>query len=171
MSTLYDNDIKEDISIAYLTAVASKAGIATNIRHRDVESEDVSLTFQTLDSKGNKFISNLNIQLKSTSAITEYEITPTDIKYKLKVKNYNDLTQNRSTPIILGLLIIPNYENCVIWTIEDLMLNCTMYWISLKGKVKSANSHSATIKIPSEQLLNSESLIEIMNKIARCEDL
>jgi len=171
MPTMTDNDIKEEISLAYLTAISSKAGIALNLKNRDVESEDVALTFQTYDSNGDKFISNLNMQLKTTSSISEYRIKSDVITYKLKIKNYNDLIAKRSTPIILGLLIIPNYQQCVNWTIQQLILNGTMYWVSFKGAKKIRNFRKITVRIPCSQMLNSTSLVEVMNKIAKGEDL
>lgn len=171
MATFTDNNIKEELSIAYLTAITSVAGIAINRNENDVESEDIGLTFQTKDKDGNDFIVNLNVQLKATSAKSEYKIKVDKISYKLKTKNFNDLIARRSTPIILGILIIPDYHNCLNWTIQQLIMKGTMYWISLEGRQKTKLKSKIKVDIPSKQVLNSITIIDIMNKIAKGEKL
>ena len=157
---------KEDLSISYLRAVAAKAQIEFELRRRDVFSKDVNLskriTLGDLD-----FVSELNIQLKSTNSKSQYSESKEEITYALNAKNYNDLCKNTTTPIILCLLILPeDKEEWVTQTTEELIMKRCMYWLSLKGYVPTANQSTCSVKIPKTNIVSADSLNEILIRIA-----
>ena len=82
--------VKEDLSICYLKAVAAINAIALEENRHDEDSIDVILKKQICIS-GEPFFSEVGVQLKATSSVSQYSETITDISYKLKAKNYNDL--------------------------------------------------------------------------------
>ena len=156
---------EEDLSISYLRAVAAKAEVDVNVKRRDVHSQDVELTRQIITAGGEVFVVNLNVQLKAT--FSEYTEMDTTIKYPLKVKNYNDLRKKSTTPIILGLLILPKEkEDWVNQTATELTLKYCMYWLNLKGAPETENDVSVTVEIPKSQILSSNSMIDLMQRIA-----
>ena len=57
------------------------------------------------------------------------------------------------------------------WTSTELVMKSTMYWASFEGKQRSNNKDSVTVHIPKNQYLNSDSVKELLNKIAEGEDL
>ncbi|WP_051212886.1 DUF4365 domain-containing protein [Butyrivibrio fibrisolvens] len=141
--------IKEDLSICYLKTIAVVNGIALEEFRHDEDSTDVVLKKILELSGGQKFNSQISVQLKSTSSLSQYVMGPQEITYKLKVKNYNDLCANSAMPSILGLFILPeNTDEWVNWDEEELLLKGQMFWISLQGKAVSTNIGSVSVKIP-----------------------
>lgn len=99
--------IKEDISISYISALCAYAGIAYEIVRHDDDSTDGTLRKRIILDHERKFDAELRIQLKCTSSSSQYTDHGDTLTYKLKVKNYNDLRLPSTTPIILGLLVLP----------------------------------------------------------------
>lgn len=87
-----------------------------------------------------------------------------------KVKNYNDLCLPSTTPIMLGLLILPeNEELWLDWTEEELLIRGCMYWAEFSKETESANEGTVSIKINKKNVINAESLQEILERIAKEE--
>ena len=116
---LTTND-KEDIHISYLSAVCASASISFDLqRHDDDSTDGIMKKLITLDD-GTKYMSSLRIQLKCTSSVSQYTDDEEILHYKLKVKNFNDLCTRCTTPIILGLLVLPEDEDTwVKWSEKD----------------------------------------------------
>lgn len=151
--------IKEDMSICYLQAITAVNGIGLERYHHDEDSTDVVIK-KIIDIKGiGRFDSSIRVQLKSTSSSSQYSIGDNEITYKLKVKNYNDLCMDSTTPSILALLILPDDQNeWVSWSDEELLIRGRMYWLGLQGKSVSSNSNSVSVKIPKCNILNNQTV-------------
>ncbi len=159
---------KEDISICYLSTLCAHNGIDYEITRNDADSTDAILKKVVILKDIGKIHISLRIQLKSTSSIKQYTEKDTYITYKLKVKNYNDLCQKTTVPIILCLLILPEDENSwVKWTNKELLLRGSMYWTEFSTEDKSNNENSITIKINKKNIINEKTLLWIFDKIAR----
>lgn len=159
-----DTIFEEDLSISYLRAVAAQAQVVFDLKHRDVNSKDAELS-KTIETKDGPFPADLHVQLKST--YSSYVDLGAEISYPLKIKNYNDLRRKTTTPIILCLLILPQDKTAwVTQTPDELILRHCMYWISLKGYPDTQNEDTISIKIPKTNILNKESLCNILNQIA-----
>lgn len=161
-----DKIFEEDLSISYLRAVAAKAEVVFELRHRDVNSKDANLTKSIMTADG-LFDSELNVQLKSTYSKALYSDDGETITYSLKAKNYNDLCKKTTTPIILCLLILPEEkEQWVTQTPDELTLKHCMYWLSLQGMKETTNTTTCDIKISKKNILNVESLNSLLTQIA-----
>lgn len=162
--------VKEDISISYISALCAYAGIAYEIVRHDEDSTDGILRKRVLLDENRKFDAELRIQLKCTSSTSQYTDNGDTLTYKLKVKNYNDLCLPSTTPIMLGLLILPENED--LWidcTEEELLIRGCMYWAEFSGKIESANEGTVSVKIDKKNIINAESLQEILELIAKEE--
>lgn len=162
--------VKEDISISYISALCAYAGIAYEIVRHDEDSTDGILRKRVLLDGNRKFDAELRIQLKCTSSTSQYTDNGDTLIYKLKVKNYNDLCLPSTTPIMLGLLILP--ENEELWidcTEEELLIRGCMYWAEFSGKSESTNEGTVSVKIDKKNIINVESLQEILELIAKEE--
>lgn len=102
--------MKEDISISYISAICAYAGIAYEIERHDDDSTDGILRKTILLDQHRKYVAELRIQLKCTSSPSQYTDNGSTLTYKLKAKNYNDLCLPSTTPIMLGLLVLPEDE-------------------------------------------------------------
>ena len=109
---------KEDISISYISALCADAGISYDIQRHDDDSTDGIMKKRIFLDDERFFDSSLRIQLKSTSSVTQYKDNGDMITYALKVKNYNDLCTPATTPVILGLFVMPEEESWVEWSRE-----------------------------------------------------
>ena len=142
--------MKEDISVSYISALCAYAGIVYDIIRHDEDGADGMLQKRILLEGNRKREAVLRIQLKCTSSSSQYTDQGDIITYKLKTKSYNDLCLPSTTPIILGLLILPEEEEL---------------WINWK----STNDGTVTVKIPKENIINVESLQEILTLVAKEE--
>ncbi|MBU4222609.1 MAG: DUF4365 domain-containing protein [Euryarchaeota archaeon] len=162
---------QENLSIAYISAVAAKAGFMC-FRPQDYGTD---IEVGIVEQIGNNRIDTgyrLCIQAKASH---NYRISDQDncIVYDLDVKNYRSLImENRGIPAILVLYCMPAndddwlsvYENCT-------TLKHCGYWISLKGNPESNNSSTQSIKIPKEQMFTESTLTSIMEHIKNGEVL
>lgn len=166
---LTSND-KEDIHISYLLSVCASANISLDLQRHDSDSTD-GIIKKTIElDNGEKYMSSLRIQLKCTSSASQFTDKGNQIQYKLKVKNYNDLCTKCTTPIILGLLVLPeNEKDWVKWSEKELLINGCMYWADFSTKLPSENKNSITVNIDKNNLINKDTLLEILRKIAKEE--
>ena len=166
---LTTND-KEDVHISYLSAVCASASISFDLqRHDDDSTDGIVKKLITLDD-GSKYMSSLRIQLKCTSSLSQYSDGEEILQYKLKVKNYNDLCTRCTTPIILGLLVLPEDEKTWIeWSETELLINGCMYLANFSNKLPSNNKNTVTVSIDKKNLINKDTLLEILKKIAKEE--
>lgn len=162
--------MKEDISISYISALCAYSGIAYDIIRHDDDSTDGILRKQIMLDGGRKYNAELRIQLKCTSSPSQYVDHGKTITYKLKVKNYNDLCSPSTTPIVLGLLVLPeSQEQWVKWSTEELLLKGCMYWASFSGEEESKNKDFVSVSIDKENVVNESTLCDILGKIAKEE--
>ena len=166
---LTSND-KEDIHISYLLSVCASANISLDLQRHDSDSTDGIIKKRIELDSGEKYMSSLRIQLKCTSSASQFTDKGNQIQYKLKVKNYNDLCTKCTTPIILGLLVLPeNEKDWVKWSEKELLINGCMYWADFSTKLPSENRNSITVNIDKNNLINKDTLLEILRKIAKEE--
>ncbi len=167
---MQETTIKEDISISYISALCAYAGIAYDIIRHDDDSTDGILRKRIFLDGNRKYDAELRIQLKSTSSPSQYTDNGSTLTYKLKAKNYNDLCLPSTTPIMLGLLILPENEdlwiNC---TEEELLIRGCMYWAKFSGEIGTTNEETINVKIDKNNIINTESLQEILELIAKEE--
>lgn len=157
---------QEDLSFAYISAVAAEAGYNCYSIERhdygiDLEIGDVEKIGKRRVDAGHR----LHIQAKASQNFINSDAYY--ILYDLEVDAYNMLTlENRGIPAILVLYCMPSDEDDWLTVCED----CTTlrhcgYWLSLRGKPDSANRTTQRIKIPKEQLFTDSSLEIIMSRI------
>lgn len=159
---------KEDISISYISALCADAGISYDIQRHDDDSTDGIMKKRIFLDDETFFDSFLRIQIKSTSSVTQYKDNGESITYTLKVKNYNDLCAPATTPIILGLLVMPEDEGAwVQWTREELLIKGCMYWADFSDMPRSDNRETVTVAIPKSHVVNKEFLLEILERKAK----
>lgn len=167
---MQETQTKEDLSISYIAAVCANAGIAYDtIRHDDNSTDGLVMKRIDLDN-GRSFEAQLRIQLKCTSSISQYKDDGKCIIYKLKVKNYNDLCRLSTTPIILGVLVLPESNaQWIKWSPEELIIRGCMYWTEFSKEDESKNKESVNVKIDKNKVINEHTLLNILKKIAKGE--
>lgn len=157
---------KELFSIAYLTAVAAKAGL--NHQSPVVDDDSIDLSLMGKDYTGKVRNPQIDIQLKCTS---QDVINGDRLKFNLKLKNYNDLRgEDVSNSRYLMVLVVPdNPENWATFGDDNLILQNSFYWASLRFSPETLNTSQVLIEIPTTQKVTSETLLSLMSMASKGE--
>ncbi|RZN15473.1 MAG: DUF4365 domain-containing protein [Methanosarcinales archaeon] len=158
---------QEDLSSAYISSVAAKAGY--NCGRPSGHDYGIDLEIGDVEQIGKRRVDvgrRLHIQAKASHNF----INSNDdncIHYDLKIGTYNTLIlEDRANPAILILYCMPSDEDDWLSVYEE----CTTlrhcgYWMSLRGMPASTNRVTQGIKIPKEQMFTDSSLKSIMDRI------
>lgn len=168
---LVENSVKEELSYAYVHAIAARAGFSCDRPHNDRESLDVLVSSHgRVASDSVRLNSQIGLQLKATS--TEVLGNSSEFSFSLPMKNYNDLRGPNTIPRLLIVFVMPpdpdlwlkNHEP------EDFMVQrrCA-YWLDLFGSPEVTNSATRVVSIPRANVLNVHSLTELMAQASRLE--
>ena len=157
---------QEDLSSAYILAVAAKAGFNCGPFSGHDYGVDTIISF--VDIIDNHMLTShpLYIQVKATYNFTEDDVDNCII-YDLDVKTYNMLIrEDRGFPIILILYCMPRDDNEWLLVNEQntTLKNCG-YWASFRGETRSQNTSRCRIKIPKDQIFNELAIKSIMERI------
>ena len=158
----------ENLSVAYLSAIAAQASVDFEISRHDEDSVDCMLKKVVVLEGGSQFRSCLHVQLKSTASKNLYSIGEDAITYKLKKKNYDDLRKRGTNEMILCLLILPE-ESEKPWiecTDDELLLHGRMYWCSLRNKPDATQQDRVPAELPKDQFLDPNTLDTLMTRVA-----
>lgn len=157
---------QEDLSCAYISAVAAKAGFNCGTFSGHDYGIDRIISF--VDKINTKMVTShpLYIQVKATYVFTEDNVQNCII-YDLDAGTYNMLIRgDLGMPIILVLYCMPRDENEWMSFQEDytILKHCG-YWISLRGFPEVPNTSTRRIRIPKDQIFNELTLKSIMGQI------
>lgn len=153
--------IEEALSVSYVGAIVSKAGLNYDIVQRDY---GVDISIRQIDMGA-----ILDCQLKST---INWSLDDTHIVYDMEAPAYNKLvyrSQNGSYPCLLVLLCLPRDSNDWIFLDEErLELRKCCYWMYLTG-APTKNSSKIRIRVPRSNAFTPEAIPEILNHAMRDE--
>jgi len=169
---LTENNIKAELSYAYLHAVASRAGFACEVsgRHEDGVGVDARLRVKERFGKTSTLTNfTVDVQLKSTSK----QPTASNDKYAypLPLKNYDELrSEDCQAPQLLVVLFLPRDDKqWLVHSVDQLICQRCAYWLSLRGAPESDNDSSQTVYIPKENSLSVDNLRQLMARYSRQE--
>ena len=170
---LTHQNIESELSYAYLHVVASRCGIICECtgRHTDEAGVDAVLRVKGRLAPDSVLLQfTVDVQLKAT------KIAPTENKgaysHSLKIKNYNELRSvNTGAPQLLVVFFMPEKQEDWLEHAETGMTTrrCA-YWQSLRGAAE-VNGDSKTVYIPRANLLSTASLIDLMTRFSRREEI
>jgi len=170
-STIYnlvltEQHIIESLSRAYVRALAGKAGLNLSVREYDygVDGNFDEITIRDKRRVESGF--SLSFQLKAS---TQWQRDDNTVIYDLEAKTYNDLVLRRNfrmaVPCILILFALPpDSSQWLIYIEDEMRLRGSCYWDYLSG-APTENRQSVRIRIPRQQRLTSESLLDLIEKV------
>jgi hypothetical protein len=167
---LTENKIKEEISLAYVLAVAATKGFSTEITRVDSDSIDATIRYNGyLDPDSSLYSPEIKLQLKATS---NPNLREEYIHFPLPLKNYNDLKARSGTPRLLVVLCLTEEkENWLKHSPDELVLQKCAYFLNLKDYPETENDSSVTVKIPLANLFSPELVYDLMLKTSKEEEL
>ncbi len=158
---------QEDLSLAYILAVAAKAGYDCSSFSRHDYGIDIQLScVEQIDHKRVPCGPILHIQAKASHNFTNSD-DDNYIVYDLDVRAYNILIrEDRFLTAILVLYGMPSDAGKWLSVYESsTTLRYCGYWLSLRGLPAPTNKTKRRIKIPKEQRFTESSLSSIMTRI------
>lgn len=148
---------EEALSRLYVHAVATGAGYTTSTPSPDCDGVDLQI------QAGGAMRPALHLQLKATVNLEKNG--KGDVRYPLKIRNYNLLREETQTPRLLVVLDLPrDEERWMTITVNELVLRNRAYWLSLREFEGTTNTTSVTVEIPEKNLFNIENLIALMDQ-------
>ena len=156
-------DQKEGLSLVYAKALAVRAGYSTSVPRPDRDSVDLRI------QAGGPRRPALDWQLKATADLGGPQAG--FLRFRLSVKNYDDLRVSTLVPRLLMVLDLPRNESqWMTVTIEQLALRRRAYWLSLQqDHTKNVDQKTVTVRIPEEQVLDVEALQTLMEMCRKGE--
>ena len=158
---------KKICKFAYLSALCADADIDIERSVHDADSTDATIR-KTVTVSGEEIRSTVQLQLKCTSSKHKFRTSGNEIIYDLPVKNYNDL-RIKSVPILLMLLVLPDDEKIIRWTINELLLKGTMYYHNLMGSGPVGNTAAIAVHFSKSDVVNQDSLLRLLRSAAKGE--
>ena len=158
---LSGSDRKEGLSLAYVEALAARAGFSTSVPAPDRDSVDLRIM------AGGPRRPSLDLQLKATAAPGGTQAG--FLQFRLAVKNYDDLRVQTQTPRLLVVLELPEDESqWMTVTTEALVLRRRAYWLSLQqGYDEVGGQQTVTVRIPEHNLFDVGALQSLMERSRR----
>lgn len=154
---LTDADQKERLSLAYVQAVAARAGYVT--ADYGLDRDGIDLRIQA----GGAMRPALELQLKATVSLGQPR--KGQFRFSLKRRNYDLLRKPTQTPRLLVVLDLPKeVEQWMTITQEMLVLRRRAYWLNLSGFEETANTDSIAVAIPMQNVFDVGSLCELMEQ-------
>ena len=159
---LTENNIKAELSYAYLHAVAARGGLACEVSGRHADGDGVDAVVRARErfseqSVYTRFI--IEVQLKATSqepAANALGCYP----FSLRIDHYDKLRDvEAGNQQILVILFLPDDAN--LWlahSVEGLIARRCAYWVSLRGAPASGNETAQTVYVPQANLLSVDGL-------------
>lgn len=168
---LSEEDVKEQLSVNYVHAVATKATFSCQVVSVDRDSVDVTVRAKGgLVDEAEILSPALDLQLKSE---VEPEIDGGEVLHDLKMENYEELRGggydlNR----VLVLLALPEqFDSWLECGPEQLVARRCCYWYSLRELPEVGNQSTRRVRLPEDQRFTPESLTGMMETIARGEEV
>ena len=153
---LTSQDREEDLSRAYVLAVAAGAGYTTSEPKLDRDSVDLMI------HAGGKMRPSIALQLKATINLLS---TSGSYLFPLKVRNYDQLREVTQAPRLLIVLELPRNETqWLTISSEALILRRRAYWLSLRDYDETNNKTSITVSIPEGNVFDVDSLRQLMDR-------
>lgn len=168
---LTTNDIKEELSYAYMHAIAAKIGYRCVRPVPDRDSIDVQVQgYGFLGAEAVLHSPMIQFQMKATSS----PLTKVGDNYSfngLKVKNYNDLRAKSAVPRLMAVLMMPEKDDqWVDCDVNRLILNKCVYWCNLYQQ-PAITTDTTTVYLHETNILSPEVLKALMEQAAKDEDL
>ncbi|HEU4410455.1 MAG TPA: DUF4365 domain-containing protein [Polyangiaceae bacterium] len=163
---LFGSDVKEELGLAYVRAVAARAGFSVEETRKDRDGVDLTICARgKLSDDAVSKSPRLEVQLKSTAALGA--LPPVEFSYELDADDYNHLVGPRLVPRILLVFVMPKSEaQWLSWTEDSLVLRHSAYWLSLAGRESTTNIRSKSVKVPRGHVFNPESIRSLLTLVA-----
>lgn len=165
-----ENEQKQQLSMAYVQAVAARAGYSVVRPPVDDDSVDIQIRASGRTHPQAPVRSPcVDVQLKSTA---QDMLRDDHLAFPLPLKNYNDLRERSLVPRYLVVLLLPTDTTRWLEQSEESMISRSCaYWTSLLGMGETENLNRVTVRLPRVNLFTVDQLHSLMERASRPEPL
>jgi hypothetical protein len=156
--------LQEEISKAYLHAVAAKCGYAVGNWTQDHGCVDTTVAAATSLGTGTHVRPKVDVQLKATrQQDVEHD---TFVSWQLEADHYEQLRAPAQLPHLLVVLLLPNdIRDSVEHTVDQLVIRRCAYWVKMTGMPAIATA-SKTVRLPKTQVFSPTQLEKILTAVS-----
>jgi hypothetical protein len=156
--------------MAYVRAIVASAGFNFSKPELDRNSDDMHIEHLDVGDDFSPDYGRLIVQVKCTYAHTVAK--DGSIHFPLPIKNYNQLRRDKIEPRILIVVLVPRPDSQPPEPWIELTANHTIfryraYWLSLMGEDPVDNEDNVTVRVPSRNEFNIETVVFLMDQIAK----
>ena len=163
-----ENEQKQQLSIAYLHAVASAAGFACQAPGVDDDSVDrTNVARGWVHRKAVLRSPKIDVQLKS---VVREPFTGADrsLTFRLSKKNYDELRHRSMVPRLLVVLLLPRRRRRWLEQDDERMLSrYAAYYVSLAGAPETSLRGKVPVVVPRQNLLSVDNLRRLMTQASQ----
>lgn len=169
---LSDNDVKSELSYAWLHAVAARAGCEcqASARHSDNRGIDARLMAAGRFAPSPSLtLFDVYVQLKATSE--ELNARGSLVPFDLEVPQYDRLrvTTAASPWLLVVLQLPPDPARWLTCSPQGLALRRCAWWLSLHGAPPTTGAHTQRVYIPRRNRFTVEALKDLLTRFAQEE--
>lgn len=167
---LAPNDVKEELSIAYVHAVCTRAGYSVAPGGKDRDSIDLQVRARGSFPRAALMSPMLDLQLKATAIdLAPY---PDTFPFDLPVNNYKALIGRTAVPRLLVIFAMPPDESDWLnWTEDAVVLRRAAYYLNLKGMPATENATTQRVHLRRANVFNPETVRVLLERVANEEEL
>lgn len=160
---------KEELSRAYLHAVAARCGFAVGSWSQDQWGIDVTIGAAGPVGGGSLSCPKLDVQLKCTSK--PEHLSNDHVRWQISRQHYDRLRARKSVPQILVVLVLPEeQETWVEHTTDALILRRCAWWVKMRD-MPAHDGESTVVHLPLQQVFSPEQLQVLMERLSREESI
>ncbi|HEX8464292.1 MAG TPA: DUF4365 domain-containing protein [Abditibacterium sp.] len=175
ISPLNDNDMEEQLSLAYLHMACTSACMGMEPASRTKDNRGVDATINAFGPFGSNdgYLKTVDIDVQLKATIKPPALKKgTHFSYHLKSVSQYDVLRSRGwfTPRILIVLFLPpNKEQWLSHSHDELLLRRCAYWVSLLDAAACTNGSGQTVYLPKSQCLNRQAMLDLCSSFSHGE--
>jgi Domain of unknown function (DUF4365) len=160
---------KEEISRAYVHAVAARCGFAVGTWSQDQGCVDMMIGASCALGGGSLEDPLIYLQLKCTSSA--HHLHEEHVSWQLERAHYDKLRARSSRPKLLVVLVLPELEEeWMEHSAESLIIRRCAYWLSMSG-LPPITTESKTVHLPRTNVFSPAQVMAMMERVSRGESL
>lgn len=160
---------QEELSRAYLYAVAAKCGFALGNWTQDQSCIDVTIGAAGVLGGGSLADPKLDVQLKCTA--NQSLIRENHVALQLERAQYDRLSARSFVPKLLVVLVLPAEENdWVLHSPAELILRRCAYYLVATG-LPRIETESKVVHVPLKNVFSPDALTGLLGRLSRGESL
>ncbi len=164
------NQQKEELSKAYLHAIAARCSYAIGTWSQDADGIDTTIAASIAIGADKHVLADpkLDVQLKCTSDAKRI-LASGHVLWSIKRSLYNKMIQRSQVPKVLVVLVLPGDEaEWLSHSADALVLRRCAFWTTITGRDEDTSTQeSTTVHIPQSNVFSPEALQAIMDRVSR----